>query len=154
MKYLFSSLEEIKDLINQLGEGGKSIHELQNIDRDGEGWTAGGTGGRGVFPGGTSATDARAARQPMAAAHIPSDGFCMFNPTKGIYLSICCTLLCRLKKVNCFACSSIWLRLKLTLTEEHEKEEFETTRYSEDITSSHRWRLQHGGFILDTREVL
>ncbi|KAK2533683.1 hypothetical protein Q9233_004897 [Columba guinea] len=34
----------------------------------------------------------------------------------------------RLKKVNCFACSSIWLRLKLTLTEEHEKEEFETTR--------------------------
>ncbi|KAK2543630.1 hypothetical protein Q9966_002496 [Columba livia] len=34
----------------------------------------------------------------------------------------------RLKKVNCFACSSIWLRLKLTLTEEHKKEEFETTR--------------------------
>lgn len=32
MKYLFSSLEEIKDLINQLGEGGKSIHELQKVE--------------------------------------------------------------------------------------------------------------------------
>lgn len=64
--------------------------------------------------------------------------FVCLTPQRAFILSICCTLLCRLKKVNCFACSSIWLRLKLTLTEEHEKEEFETTRYSEDITSSHR----------------
>jgi len=33
MKYLFSSLEEIKDLINQLRKGGHSIHELQKIRR-------------------------------------------------------------------------------------------------------------------------
>lgn len=29
MKYPFASLKEIKDLINQLEEGGKSIHKLQ-----------------------------------------------------------------------------------------------------------------------------
>lgn len=33
MKYLFSSLEEIKVLINQLGKGGNSIHELHKIKR-------------------------------------------------------------------------------------------------------------------------
>lgn len=32
MKYPFSSLEEIKDLINQLVEGGKSVHELEKIE--------------------------------------------------------------------------------------------------------------------------
>lgn len=32
MKYPFSSLEEIKDLINQPGEGGRSIYELEKIE--------------------------------------------------------------------------------------------------------------------------
>lgn len=31
MKYLFSSLEEIKDLINQLRKGGKNTEELQTV---------------------------------------------------------------------------------------------------------------------------
>ncbi|GAB0196533.1 myosin-7B [Grus japonensis] len=37
-------------------------------------------------------------------------------------------------------------QVKLTLTGEHEKEEFETTRYSDDMTLSRSRRLQHGGF--------
>lgn len=98
MKYLFSSLEEIKVLINQLGKGGNSIHELHKI-RD---WRLRRMNCRWHWrrqsvPCGT---DVRAAGRSDAYCSPSTRRWCVYNPTKSIYSSFCCVFPYRLNEVN------------------------------------------------------
>ncbi|KAM6245082.1 LOW QUALITY PROTEIN: uncharacterized protein MYH16 [Spheniscus humboldti] len=103
--------EEIKDLINQLGEGGKSIHELQKIELE---------------------TEKDELRVALEEAH-PS---------------------LRAEKSKLICIQLKLAQVKADIDRRHEKEELETTRYSDDMTLSHRRKLRHGDFKLDTRKVL
>lgn len=80
MKYLFSSLEEIKDLINQLRKGGKNTEELQTvrleIEKD-ELQVALEEAESFLEVSMLQMWEIPASLVP--AAHIPPDGFCMYN---------------------------------------------------------------------------
>lgn len=80
MKYLFSSLEKIKDLINQLRKGGKSTEELQTVrlemEKD-ELQVALEEAESSLEVSMLQLWEIPASLVP--AAHTPPDGFCTYN---------------------------------------------------------------------------
>lgn len=79
MKYLFSSLEEIKDLINQR-KGGKNSQELQRVRLENEKdelQVALEEAESSLEVSMLQMWEIPASLEP--AAHIPADGFCMCN---------------------------------------------------------------------------
>lgn len=77
MKYLFSSLEEIKDLINQR-KGGKNSQELQRLENEkDELQVALEEAESSLEVSMLQMWEIPASLEP--AAHIPADGFCMCN---------------------------------------------------------------------------
>lgn len=80
MKYLFSSLEEIKDLINQLRKGGKNTQELQTVRLEIEKDEL-----QVALEEAESSLEVSILQMweipgnLVPAAHIPPDGFCIYN---------------------------------------------------------------------------
>lgn len=77
MKYLIYSLEEIKDLINQLRKGGKNIEEVRlEMEKD-ELQVALEEAESSLEVSMLQMWEIPASLVP--AAHIPPDGFCIYN---------------------------------------------------------------------------
>lgn len=77
MKYLIYSLEEIKDLINQLRKGGKNIQEVRlEMEKD-ELQVALEEAESSLEVSMLQMWEIPASLVP--AAHIPPDGFCIYN---------------------------------------------------------------------------